>query len=66
MITKKVIKDQIQELKKQHTDLDRSIYELVMQKIVDQFKVQDLKKRKLLIKEQISNLERSLNDDIIA
>ena len=66
MITKKVIKDQIQELKKQHTDLDRSIYELVMQKIVDQFKVQDLKKRKLLIKEQISNLEISLNDDIIA
>jgi hypothetical protein len=60
------IEARIAELKLEHRDLDDVILRLMQTQIVDQLQLQRLKKRKLLVKDQISMLERQLTPDIRA
>ncbi|NKB43813.1 MAG: DUF465 domain-containing protein [Alphaproteobacteria bacterium] len=62
--------DQIQEkiaaLDLEHRDLDEVIQNLEIQGDFDQLKLSRLKKRKLMLKDQISSLSNKLLPDIIA
>ncbi len=56
----------IEELKLEHRDLDDVIDRVLESVPFDQLKVQRLKKRKLILKDQISSLENQMIPDIIA
>jgi len=53
-------------LKTEHRDLDQTIARLAEHVPVDQLELQRLKKRKLLLKDQITKIESELLPDIIA
>jgi hypothetical protein len=53
-------------LKTEHRDLDDVIARLAERAPFDQLQLQRLKKRKLLLKDQISRIESELLPDIIA
>ena len=53
-------------LKTEHRDLDEMIARLAAHTPVDQLELQRLKKRKLLLKDQITKIESELLPDIIA
>jgi hypothetical protein len=53
-------------LKIEHRDLDDVIAQLVKRVPFDQLELQRMKKRKLLLKDQISKIESELLPDIIA
>jgi len=53
-------------LKTEHRDLDEVIARVAEHAPFDQLRLQRLKKRKLLLKDQISRLESELLPDIIA
>ncbi len=61
-----VIEARIAELKLEHRDLDDVIHRLLESPVLDQLQLQRLKKRKLLVKDQITILERQLTPDIRA
>ncbi len=56
----------LEELRSEHRDLDDVIQQLIERAPFDQLQVQRLKKRKLALKDQISQLEGLLIPDIIA
>ncbi len=56
----------LHELRSEHRDLDSVIFRLVEQGPVDQLQVVRLKKRKLLLKDEIAWLESHLIPDSIA
>lgn len=60
------IKAKLVQLKTEHRDLDEIIAHLTEEVPFDQLQVQRLKKRKLMLKDQISQLESKLLPDIIA
>jgi hypothetical protein len=60
------IKLKLAELKTEHRDLDDVIARVQEAQPFDQLQVQRLKKRKLLLKDQIAQLESKLLPDIIA
>ncbi len=60
------IEARLAELKLEHRDLDDVIQRLTDTPVQDQLQMQRLKKRKLLVKDQISMLERQLTPDILA
>ena len=53
-------------LKTEHRDLDEVIARLAGRAPLDQLELQRLKKRKLLLKDQITKIESELLPDIIA
>jgi hypothetical protein len=53
-------------LKTEHRDLDEVIARLAARAPLDQLELQRLKKRKLLLKDQITKIESELLPDIIA
>jgi hypothetical protein len=53
-------------LKTEHRDLDAAIYALTTADSQDQLQIARLKKRKLLLKDQIAMIEDYLTPDIIA
>ena len=53
-------------LKSEHRDLDEVIARLAQRAPFDQLELQRMKKRKLLLKDQISKIESDLLPDIIA
>ena len=53
-------------LKSEHRDLDEVIARLAQRAPFDQLELQRMKKRKLLLKDQISQIESELVPDIIA
>lgn len=61
-----VLKQRIYQLNVEHRDLDDVISRLSHSPAQDQLQLQRLKKRKLLIKDQITMLERQLTPDIPA
>jgi hypothetical protein len=61
-----IIKQQLERLEHEHHDLGDMIERMLDAAIVDQIAVQRLKKRKLLLKDQISNLRSRILPDIIA
>jgi hypothetical protein len=60
------LKVKINQLHTEHRDLDDVISRLAQSSAQDQIQLQRLKKRKLLIKDQIAMLERQLEPDIRA
>ena len=61
-----VLKQRINQLNVEHRDLDDVNSRLSQSPAQDQLQLQRLKKRKLLIKDQITMLERQLTPDIPA
>ena len=57
-------KSRLSELLIEHRDLDLAIHRLAEDPLHDQLLLQRMKKRKLLLKDQISMLERQLDPDI--
>lgn len=64
--TMAAIERRIIELRLEHRDLDLAIDALVSNPVHDQLQLKRLKKRKLLLKDQISFLEGQLTPDIPA
>ena len=60
------IERRIVELKQEHGDLDLAIDALVSVPVHDELQLKRLKKRKLLLKDQISFLEGQLSPDVPA
>jgi hypothetical protein len=60
------LRRQLEELRSEHRDLDDVIQRLAENGPFDQLQMQRLKKRKLLLKDQIALLESKLLPDIIA
>lgn len=60
------LKAKLTALKTEHRDLDDVIGRLAGRAPFDQLQLQRLKKRKLLLKDQISKIESELLPDIIA
>lgn len=60
------IRAKVAELESEHRDLDEVINTLTEKNDFDQIKVSRLKKRKLVLKDQISSLQDRLIPDIIA
>jgi len=56
----------LEELRQEHRDLDDVISHLSHSGQFDQIKLQRLKKRKLMLKDQIAQVESLLHPDIIA
>lgn len=60
------IRRKLAELTTEHRDLDDVIARSAADPFMDQLRLQRLKKRKLMLKDQISSLENQLVPDIIA
>lgn len=60
------IEHRIIELKQEHRDLDLAIDALVSTPVHDELQLKRLKKRKLLLKDQVSFLEAQLSPDVPA
>ena len=60
------LRQRINELRTEHDDLDDAIARLVENPLPDQLRLQRLKKRKLLLKDQLTYLERQLDPDVLA
>ena len=56
----------LSELQTEHRDLDDAIARLAENPLPDQLRLQRLKKRKLLLKDQLTHLERQLDPDVLA
>lgn len=57
---------ELEHLRVEHKKLETMIVDLMRGKIINQFALQDLKKKKLYIKESISYIESILFNDIVA
>lgn len=66
MMTVENLKHKLDKLKEDHRVLDEDIERLIEKPLYDQLAVQRLKKRKLLIKDEILKLQTKLLPDIIA
>lgn len=60
------LKNQLDDLRLEHRDLDDVIDHLIETRPFDQIQIQRLKKRKLVLKDQIIRLESRILPDIIA
>lgn len=60
------LRQRLDELRLEHRDLDEVIAHLATGSAFDQLRLQRLKKRKLVLKDQIARLESRLLPDIIA
>lgn len=60
------MRQRLEELKLEHRDLDDAIARIADNPPYDQIKIQRLKKRKLVLKDEIGRLEDQLLPDIIA
>lgn len=60
------LEKQLETLKLEHRDLDDVIDHLIETRPFDQLQIQRLKKRKLMLKDQMSKLESRILPDIIA
>lgn len=60
------LKAKLAALKNEHRDLDEVIARLAARAPIDQLEFRRLKKRKLLLKDQITKIESELLPDIIA
>ena len=56
----------IVELKMEHRDLDTAIDRLAADSAHDELQLRRLKRRKLLLKDQIARLEREIEPDVLA
>ena len=61
-----VLRVELEVLRSEHRDLDAAIDALGGKGVADQLTVKRLKKRKLMLKDQIARIEDHLTPDIIA
>ncbi|MCE2991745.1 MAG: YdcH family protein [Candidatus Jidaibacter sp.] len=54
---------ELEHLRVEHYNLENKIMNMMKNKVIDQFKIQDLKKKKLMIKESITQIESILFGD---
>jgi len=54
------------ELEQEHRDLDAAIQHLADDPVHDQLQLTRLKRRKLLLKDQVARLEREIDPDVLA
>ena len=66
MSEQEALRQKLAELELEHRDLDDVIARLTERAPYDQVQLQRLKKRKLILKDQISHIEGELLPDIIA
>lgn len=66
MDEQEALKLKLEILKEEHRELDKMIEAMMRETVVNQLAVQRLKKRKLLIRDQISQIHNRLLPDIIA
>jgi hypothetical protein len=66
MSEQEALRQKLAELELEHRDLDDVIARLTERAPYDQLQLQRLKKRKLILKDQISRIEGALLPDIIA
>ncbi|OJX03230.1 MAG: hypothetical protein BGO76_07875 [Caedibacter sp. 38-128] len=66
MESMEIVKMQLEKVTEEHRELDHMIDKMMEERIVNQIAVQRLKKRKLLLKDQILRLKSQLLPDIIA
>jgi hypothetical protein len=66
MKTDDVLRVELEVFRREHRDLDEAILALVEKNTGDQLTLQRLKKRKLLLKDKIAQIEDRLTPDIIA
>jgi hypothetical protein len=64
--TRVALMERLVELKQEHRDLDAAIHRLDGDPTHDQLQITRLKRRKLLLKDNIARLERDLDPDIPA
>jgi hypothetical protein len=62
----KAVADALATLRQEHADLDASIAALENQPVVDQLLIARLKRKKLVLRDQIVKLEDQITPDIIA
>jgi hypothetical protein len=60
------LQQRIVALKMEHRDLDTAIERLAQDALHDELQLRRLKRRKLLLKDQIARLERQLDPDVLA
>ena len=60
------LQQRIVELKLEHRDLDTAIERLADSAAHDELQLRRLKRRKLLLKDQIARLEREIDPDVLA
>jgi hypothetical protein len=60
------IEQKLAALREEHRDLDSALESLIERRPYDPLQLQRLKKRKLILKDQIAELEDQLYPDIIA
>jgi hypothetical protein len=60
------LRQRLEELRQEHRDLDDVIARLIDTSVSDQLQLQRLKKRKLMLKDQMMQIESRLLPDIIA
>jgi hypothetical protein len=60
------LREELIKLRNEHRELDREIAALEVAALADQLRIQRLKKRKLVLKDQIQSVEDNLRPDIIA
>jgi hypothetical protein len=65
-IERAMLEQRIMQLRIEHRDLDAIIGRLTEQPVSDQLQVQRMKRRKLLLKDQIAWLERQVDPDVPA
>jgi hypothetical protein len=65
-VERAMLEQRIMQLRIEHRDLDDVIRRLSDQRVYDQVQLQRLKRRKLLLKDQITWLERQVDPDIPA
>ena len=58
--------EKLKEYEQEHSDLDQILIQLQEQHTVDFLQIQRLKKRKLILKDRITNLQNELEPDNIA
>ncbi len=62
----KLLQSKLDELKSEHRDLDEVIAQIAAETPFDQIHIQRLKKRKLMLRDEIARIESMLLPDIIA
>lgn len=65
-IERAMLEQRIMQLRIEHRDLDAIIGRLGEQPVHDQLQIQRMKRRKLLLKDQIAWLERQVDPDVPA
>ena len=66
MIDPDKLVEKLKEYEQEHSDLDQILIQLQEKHTVDFLQIQRLKKRKLILKDTISNIKNDLEPDIIA